>query len=364
MADLQFGGITANQVLKQLTDAKIGDDDAKRFVAGWVWENAFGVGRRFDYGRPFPAVDPAPAPAAFVREFQHADWTDGESTVQAGETPTEQGFNERFHKIERDLDRLGALDASFAAALAAMRASLHGALEDVRAEVNRINADIADLRAGKGTAVGPAKFDPGPKFVGATRFFDKQVQVWQTAEGHTFTIPIVETVALPPSAAVTRAPKVAEVLGRDADIRAAFPAAVKVSDLVEKFGDRRTADGVPLADVLAAVPADQSFASLDAVVSDLSDRDAALLRGIGADAGVRTTLGVAAGQGGTAPVGRVEGVSARVSDALGAANLHTVADVAAATPEKLTAAAAARGQALSATQAASIIARAQTFRQL
>lgn len=364
MADLQFGGITANQVLSKLTDARVSEDEAKRFVAGWVWENAFGVGRRFDYVRPFPAMDPVPAPAPFVREFEHADWMDGESAVQAGQTPTEQGFNERFHRIERDLDRLGALEASFAAAVAAMRSSLHDALEDVRAEFNRINADIADLRAGRGTSVGPVRFDPGPKFVGTTKFFDKAVQVWQTTDGHTFTIPTVEAVSLPPSAGGTRAPKVAEVFARDPDIRAAFPAAVKVGDLVEKFGDRRTADGVLLSDVLAAAPPDQTFANLDAVVTDLADRDAALLRGIGADAGVRTTLGVAAGQGGTAPAARLDGVNSAVGDALGAANLHTVADLAGATPDHLTAAAAARGQALSASQAAAIIARARTFRQL
>jgi hypothetical protein len=364
MADLQFGGITANQVFSKLTDTHISEDDAKRFVASWVWENAFGVGRRFDYTHPFPAADPAPAPAPFVREFQHADWLDGESAVQAGQTPTEQGFNERFHRIERDLDRLGALEASFAAALAAMRSNVHDALEDVRAEMNRINADIADLRAGRGVSVSPVHFDPGPKFVGSTKFFDKQVQVWQTTDGRTFTIPTVEAVSLPPSAGATRAPKVAEMLGRDADIRAAFPAGVKAGDLVDKFGDRRTSDGQLLADVLAAVPADQTFPNLDAMVGDLADRDAALLRGIGADAGVRSTLGVAAGQGGTAPAGRVEGVSAAVNDALVAASIRTVSDLAAATPDRLTAAAAARGQTLSAAQAMSIIARARTFRQL
>ena len=112
MADLQFAGITANQVLTKLTDAHVTEYEAKRFVAGWVWENAFGVGRRFDFTRPFAAVDPAPVPVPFAREFQHTDWVDGESAVKAGQTPTEQGFNDRFHRIERDLDRLGALEAA------------------------------------------------------------------------------------------------------------------------------------------------------------------------------------------------------------------------------------------------------------
>lgn len=43
----------------------------------------------------------------FVRKFEHRNWIDGESLVQAGKTPEEGGINERFHKIEADLDALG-----------------------------------------------------------------------------------------------------------------------------------------------------------------------------------------------------------------------------------------------------------------
>jgi hypothetical protein len=53
-----------------------------------------------------PATDPAGG-YTFVRSFQHRDWIDGESLVQAGKTPEEGGINERLHRIEADLDALG-----------------------------------------------------------------------------------------------------------------------------------------------------------------------------------------------------------------------------------------------------------------
>jgi hypothetical protein len=53
-----------------------------------------------------PATDPSGG-YNFVRTFQHSDWIDGESLVQAGKTPEEGGINERLHKIEADLDALG-----------------------------------------------------------------------------------------------------------------------------------------------------------------------------------------------------------------------------------------------------------------
>src|SRR5262245_33174744 len=43
----------------------------------------------------------------FVRTLHHENWLDGQSPVQAGKTPDEAGFNERFHQIEADLDALG-----------------------------------------------------------------------------------------------------------------------------------------------------------------------------------------------------------------------------------------------------------------
>ena len=63
--------------------------------------------RVFSYSRTFAAVH-ASCQSNFVRSFQHADWIDGESVVQAETNSLEEGFNSRFHKIEDDLDALSA----------------------------------------------------------------------------------------------------------------------------------------------------------------------------------------------------------------------------------------------------------------
>lgn len=40
----------------------------------------------------------------YQRSFEHQDWRDGEDIVQAG---GETGFNQKFHAIEDELDRIG-----------------------------------------------------------------------------------------------------------------------------------------------------------------------------------------------------------------------------------------------------------------
>lgn len=72
----------------------------------WI-HNVVGAQRTFSYVQPFPTSDAACAVPPFKRTFEHRDWFDGQSVVQAQETPDEAGFNARFHQIETDLDRLG-----------------------------------------------------------------------------------------------------------------------------------------------------------------------------------------------------------------------------------------------------------------
>jgi hypothetical protein len=43
------------------------------------------------------------ADITYNRTFAHTDWIDGESVVQAG---TDNGFNNRFHAIESELDKI------------------------------------------------------------------------------------------------------------------------------------------------------------------------------------------------------------------------------------------------------------------
>lgn len=108
--------------------------------------------RVFAYSDPVASAQPVACRADFVRSFVHTDWIDGESVVQAGETTMEEGFNARFHKIEDDLDALAADIARAFVCMGDQRAEVSKALDEVKAELNRINSDIHDCcQADSGT---------------------------------------------------------------------------------------------------------------------------------------------------------------------------------------------------------------------
>jgi hypothetical protein len=77
----------------------------------------------------------------FVRKFQHRDWIDGESLVQAGKTPEEGGINERLHNIEQDLDALGDNVRRAFARIATLKAQLSICLNEI---VTILNAKAKD----------------------------------------------------------------------------------------------------------------------------------------------------------------------------------------------------------------------------
>ena len=363
IGELSYQGINVSTAYASLANAGIQAEVARDIVGLWIGDS-IRRGRTFGYSHAFTATEPACEPAPFTREFVHVDWVDGESAVQAGSSPTEDGFNERFHRIERDLDRVGALMAQAVTCMSAMRATLAGSLNEIASELNRINGDLAGQRL---TGTGPTPTGPigrGYQFVGKTRYFDKSVMVWQDSDGRLINLPDAQTIGLPPTAEM-RAPRAAEVIGRDADIRAAFAGPVTKGDLVARFGDRPTQDGHKLADVLATIPDTQAFASLDAMVAKLGDQDVALLRGIGADTAVRASVGLQIGAAAAAAdVGRLEGVSPALSAALAEANVKTVADLSALTPERVLAIGTARGVAIEPGAVAGLIARGRVISNL
>lgn len=104
--------------------------------------------RVFSYSRTFAAVH-ASCQSNFVRSFQHADWIDGESVVQAETNSLEEGFNSRFHKIEDDLDALSANVARAFVCLGEQRSELATLLEELRSEINRLHSEVHDCCAGQ-----------------------------------------------------------------------------------------------------------------------------------------------------------------------------------------------------------------------
>src|SRR5258708_3267874 len=82
----------------------------------------------------------------FATTFAHKDWVDGVDLVQAGQTPNDDGFNVRFHKIKNDLDSIEQNLLTAFSCIADLRASLHQSLVEVANEINTIDGDIYDLQ--------------------------------------------------------------------------------------------------------------------------------------------------------------------------------------------------------------------------
>jgi hypothetical protein len=131
---------------EDLTAAGFSGDQAEILVS--ILEVVGQTRRTFDYATSFPALDPN-CVATFARSFEHQDWIDGESVVQAEQTTGEEGFNLRFHRIEQDLDRLGGDVAKAFLCMAAMRTSLRYLLDEIRAEINRLNNDVYECCQGQ-----------------------------------------------------------------------------------------------------------------------------------------------------------------------------------------------------------------------
>lgn len=87
----------------------------------------------------------------FTRTFTHADWVDFESLVQAGKTPEESGINERFHRIEADLDALGDNVRRAFACLEELRAQLRVCLNEIVTALNAKPTPNKDKEAAKDT---------------------------------------------------------------------------------------------------------------------------------------------------------------------------------------------------------------------
>ncbi len=138
---LEYQGRPISDLFDDLIAADVQESVATGVIAGLLLESVGKTRRRFAYDAPFPAEDPACA-SSFARTFEHEDWIDGESVVQAETTASELGFNARFHRIERDIDTLGQELARAFACIGEIREGLHDALEEIKAELNRVNGDI------------------------------------------------------------------------------------------------------------------------------------------------------------------------------------------------------------------------------
>jgi hypothetical protein len=298
-SEINYDGVTVTELYKTFTNAGIPHSEASVLVSSWIYENVGAAKRVFSYVEPFPAVEPGCAPPPFARTFAHADWVDGEDVVQAGQTTGELGFNERFHRIEHDLDHLGTDLAKAFSCMAAMRVSLRRLLDEIRAEINRLNSTVHENKVN----VGPYTIEQIPnymstldfgKYMGTTMFLDKKVSIWQTKSG-TIVLPAVETLGVDVVAGpkLKGAAQLQRYAAEHGDVQQRFPREVKLTEFIRTFGEDELADGRTVRDVLKVLPAETTYQSVDAMFAEVSEREAVIVRTtVGAQAAVAAALGI------------------------------------------------------------------------
>jgi hypothetical protein len=286
MADLKNITTSVSDLARVLekTSGSITEAEAGLLISGFVFEKFGRTLRQFDYRESFPAERPE-CRATFTRTFEHEDWIDGESVVQAGVTPTEAGFNERFHRIESDLDALGQAVQQTSDCLADMRKSLRTLLDELRAQINQIHSDIHDLSPDRRPATKVPPFlglIEQSKFQGTVTLAGKQGSVWETSAG-IVVLPDV-TGGLGPRVLPDVRRNDGVVLGQffaeRPDIQKKFDGGKPVTKdmLVTDFGDDLLPDGRPLRVVLDSVTTVTSFDTPDALVDVVAREEANKVR--------------------------------------------------------------------------------------
>jgi hypothetical protein len=294
---LLIGDLAPDIVYSKLIDQGLSKSDAAIFVGEWI-VGEFGKGSRsFNYVQEFLEAKPNCVPK-FTRGFTHQDWVDGEDVVQAGETTGEEGFNKRFHAIEKDLDALGQDTANVFACLAEMRREVKNLLSEIRNEFNRLNSLLDKRPGGVIGPIPPIMTFPGVvgtgTILGSIKFGGKDMTLWNTAQGMLM-LPAASVINPSPleDPRTTDPGKFAKFLEERADVRQRFPQAFTKQQFVEAFGRERLEDGTFVRELLALVPETAQFANVDALANDVVDRQAAALRTTpGIETTIFTTLGV------------------------------------------------------------------------
>jgi hypothetical protein len=329
--NLKVAGLAPEDVYTTLVSKGVSASEASSFVGEWLLTNVGQGVRTFDYKQAFPDSEPDCAPK-FQRSFAHADWVDGESVVQAQQTTGEAGFNARFHRIEADLDGLNADNARLFACVAEMRLQLRALLDEIKTELNRIDSDLG-RNAVKPPIVSasPATFATG-SFLGTTKVGTQTMTMWQTSAGMMM-LPAVTAVNPDPTSntRVQGVGNLAKFIADTPGVATTFgTAGFTKADFVTKFGTQPLADGTTVADQLSILPPDAKYTTVDAMLTDLSDRQAAALRSsVGADAVITSALGLKSGTTSlaAAPVDALTDTPQAVRDALTKNGITTLGQV-------------------------------------
>jgi hypothetical protein len=253
--------------------------------------------RTFGYSKSFPAAD-THCTTDFTRTFDHQDWVDGESVVQAEETSGEEGFNKRFHNIEDDLDALGAEVARAFVCLAEMRTTLSTMLVELRDEINRVNADIYECcQQGKG---GYSYIYPQEdlQYVGLSNFGGKEYFLYKQMDQFIMMPKINPPVITQPADPtggdrIRNTADLVNYLEKDPRVSKYFRThELTREELVKEFGEVEVRPGVTVEEVVNILPVDKTYANVKELVKDYSQRNASVLTLTGEAVSVATFFGV------------------------------------------------------------------------
>lgn len=115
--------------------------------------------------------------ATFARTFDHVDWIDGVSRVQAGMTPEELGFNARFHAIEADLDAVEDQFGRLSSCVLQVRGDLVGIVKELEAKLTDVDRQIQELKDDRGGGGGSPIVRGAWEYLGNAKVADKDVIV-------------------------------------------------------------------------------------------------------------------------------------------------------------------------------------------
>jgi hypothetical protein len=362
-AQFELGGVPLLDVVRKLETTALSKNETALVLAGWLLENVGRTQRTFSYR----AALANECDVQFNRVFAHQDWRDGEDVVQAEDYGDVIGFNTRFNNVGADLDTLGERLRELAQCVNELRASVGLLFEEVRLELNRLNADVFALQPDQGPTVQPGvPISPG-KYLGQAKFFGQDVQLFQTPSG-ILSLPLVTRAMAVGGGRVERVATLARYLEEEPEVRGAFEGGpVTRGELVERFGDRTLPSGERLADVIEVLPAEAAFESPAAVIDAVADLEAGLIRAAGGiEATLAETFGVTAAVENVtaAPVASIETIPAEARAAISAAGVSTVAELATTPVAVLVERAREAGHELSVGEAAAVTARARTLRRI
>jgi hypothetical protein len=342
---LNLEGKTPQSIYEDVTKVGISPSAAAILVGSWIYE-VFGKAKRvFNYKQPFPANE-AHCVAKFQRTFAHEDWVDGENVVQAGQTPGEEGFNARFHKIEDDLNAIRTDLVQAFSCMNEMRTSIRILLDEIRTEINLTNNDIFKCceKTDSGGVSAGTRFGTlvdSSKFITKTTFDGKPVTVWRTPDDKMLVLPAVVSIGVDVFSddRVRRIGGLARHIEENAKIRTKLEGQPFTKEkFIDEFGDEVMHDGRLVKDVLKIFPNKTSFESLDGFILEFAEREAAALRTAeGTDAAVASALGAETSIENvkTAPVEKLRNIPPAARIALLRAGFTDVEKLAAGAPKDI-----------------------------